>query len=173
MRFVIFFMVLASCSGEPKEVLLNPQPKTLEVGESATFNLDPSQSSKFVTSGDMKISVESVNSEGVNFAAKVRIDTKFGPQNVEIKQAVSTEVTTKEFLVGLRSYLEYVGDGYKLRYVGMNDDGCDQVMVYDIEKYKGVVITPTFCVSARTVPMIVVEVDMYGVPVNLVFLQGS
>lgn len=173
MRFAIFFMVLASCSGGPKEVLLDPQPKTLEVGESATFVLDPSQSSKFVTNGDMTISVESVTDEAVTFAAKVRLDTKFGPQNVDITQAVSPEVLTKEFLVSLRSYLDYVGDGYKLKYQGMNDDGCDQIKVYDIEKYKGVVITPTICLSAKTVPVITVEVDMYGVPVKLVFLQGS
>lgn len=173
MRFLLCAMLLiASCSGE-KEVVVNPQPKSLEVGENADFVLNAAESSQFVTSGKMNVRLDSIDDREATFIAKVNLETKFGPQNVEITQAVGQEILSLDFLVELRSNVEYVGEGYKIRYLSISREGCDVVRIYEMEKYKGVVLEATLCVSSQKVPSLKVQVDMYGVPVNLVFVQAS
>lgn len=171
MRYILIAFLLSSCGVEKKEILLNPQPKTLEIGESAEFSLDPSESSKFVTGGDMRVVLESMTDAEAIFKASANVDTKFGPQKTEINQGVSPDILNLGFLVDLRETKTYQAQDFKIDHLGFTDQACDKLKIYDMEKYKGVVVSPVICVASRQVPVVQVDVDMYGIPVKLIFKQ--
>ena len=162
--------LISSCSGE-KEILINPQPKTLEEGTTVNFLLDSEKSSKFVSSGEMEVKLLELAEDSGTFKASVSLDTKFGPQNVEITQKVSSDLLTLDFLGKLRAELNYENAEFKMKYVTMTLDACDVFKIYEMTQYKGVEIEATLCIGSGKVPSVKVGVDMYGIPVSLFFVQ--
>lgn len=172
MRALLLVLLIASCSGE-RQIIVNPEPKTLEEGASAGFVLDSEKSSKFVTAGELEITLVELTDETATFKALVDLDTKFGPQKVEIEQKVGADILSLEFLGKLRAEMDYEGDGFKLRYQTMTLEACDVFKIYEMKQYKGVEIEATLCVSSGKIPNIKVNVDMYGIPVTLVMVQST
>lgn len=174
LRFLVgSLFLLTACGSEPSKLLLEPTPKQLEVGTSAHYVLDPQQSTQIVTSGDLNIDISERTETLTTFTAKADVQTKFGPQKVELTQAVANDVLTVDFLADLRDKKTFVGNGYSLRYESMTREGCDEVSVSDITQYPGVTLKPTICVASAQAPRLMVFVDLYGLPIRMAFKQAN
>lgn len=162
-------LMVTACGSEPRERLLAPTPKTLEVGEAATYLLDPGASSQVVTGGDLEITVVEKTDVMTTLVAKADVQTKFGPQKVVLKQAVANDVLSLDFLASLRDTKTFVGNGYTLRHTGLTREGCDELGLAEIAEYPNVALNLTLCAASRQAPLITVLVDLYGLPIRMVF----
>ena len=174
LRFLVTVLFLSSaCGSGHRERLLEPTSKRIEVGTSAEYVLDPENSSQIVTSGDLTITVSERSETLTTFVAKADVQTKFGPQKVELTQAVANDVLTLDFLVSLRETKSFVGAGYSVRYEGLTREGCDDISVFDITQYAGVTLRPTLCIASAQAPRLMVFVDLYGLPIRMAFKQAN
>ena len=174
LRFLVTVLfLLNACGPGPRELLLEPTPKRIEVGTSVAYVLDPQESSQIVTSGGLTISVLERTETITTFVAKADVQTKFGPQTVELTQAMANDVLSLEFLVSLREAKSFVGAGYSVRYEGLTREGCDQIAVFDITQHPGVTLNPTVCVASAQAPRLMVFVDLYGLPIRMAFKQAN
>lgn len=174
LRFLVAVLFLSSaCGPGPRELLLEPTPKRIEVGTSAEYVLDAQDSSQIVTSGRLILTVSERSETLTTFVAKAEVETKFGPQKVELTQAVANDVLTLDFLVSLRETKSFVGAGYSVRYEGLTREGCDEISVFDITQYPGVTLKPTLCIASAQAPWLMVFVDLYGLPIRMAFKQAN
>lgn len=174
LRFLVGALFLSNaCGSGPRELLLEPSPKRIEVGTSASYVLDPAESTAVVTGGRLTVAVVG-RAEGLTtFAVDGAVETKFGPQKVNLSQAVADDVLTLDFLAKIRGEKTFVGNGYSLRYESLTREGCDELTVFDITQYPGVTLRPTICAASQQAPKLMVYFELYGLPIRMAFKQAN
>lgn len=166
---VALYVLAAGCGDMTKERLIEPAPKTLQVGESVAFALDPGQSSDILRSGDLQLKVVSITATETTIEAKAKLETLLGPQKVNITQALENEILSTAFLASLRSGTPYRAKHLTVTHTGMTELGCDSLRLSDIDGQPNATIEPTVCAASRTIPLIVVRIG----EIRAVFKQAN
>lgn len=156
MRQVAVLLGLLMSCGQPKvrEVLVREKPKTLEVGESAHFILDTARSSNLLSSGTLDISVTTDNGDTLTFEGRARVQSVIGEKVYDVRGDVEKVALTPEYLKELRTSKGDELANTSVSYVGMTDEGCDTVKLSNIRGYPDLILEPTICLAARTVPSV-------------------
>lgn len=171
MRQVAVLLGLLMSCGSPKvrEVLVREKPKTLEVGESAHFILDTSKSSNLLSSGTLDISVTTDNGDTLTFEGRARVQSVIGEKIYDVRGDVEKVALTPQFLSELRVSRVSTLRNTTVTYVSLSDEGCDTVSLSEIRGYPDLTLTPTVCLSARTVPSVAVTARQGKLTVDAYF----
>lgn len=148
---------------------ITPEPKRLEVGQSAYFVLDASASSNLLKSGDLTMTVVAIDDEKTTIDGFAKVQTIIGAKDFKLVNAIENELLTVDFLDELRTKKTHQAKNTKIAYVGMTKAGCDVVTLSEIKGSDGLTLTPTLCVSSSTIPQVEIKADASGTIVNAVF----
>jgi len=169
-QVALFTGLLVSC-GSPKvhEVLVKEKPKTLQVGESAHFILDPAKSSNLVSSGTLDISVSTDNGDYLTFEGVAKVATAIGDKGYTVVGDVEKSALTLDYLKVLRVSRGDQLRNTKVTYVGQTDEGCDTLLLSEIRGYPDLTLSPTLCMASQTVPSVTVTVKQGRLTVEAYF----
>lgn len=166
-------LLLALCClfacGRDSKVLVRPVAKTLEIGESAHFILDRSQSSRIIQDGYFDISISDKNQEVTTVKLSAKLLTAFGPQSIDMSQLIENDILTPEFMSVLRDLKTHRAKEFSVAHNGINPIGCDKITVKDIKGQDGTVIEALVCLASSTLPEIKVDYD----GIKAAFLQEN
>lgn len=169
-QVIVIAALISSCSSEPKvRIVREPQPKVFEVGERAHFSFDPSQSSKLIQSGHLTIEVTGKNERMTAFSGMANVETVIGAKEFAVAGEVENSALTLDYLKTLRVSKADTLANASVSYVGMSDEGCDTLTLTGIRGYPDLSLSPTVCVSSRSVPRVKVGVRQKGLSIDAVF----
>ena len=171
-RLLAVLGLLVGCGNDIDVRFVTPEPKHLEVGETASFVLDPSESSQVIKSGTMTLTIDAITEAETTVRGVAHVQTIIGPKDFTIVNGVENEILTLDFLESLREVKTHQARNAKLTYVGLTKEACDTVSLSEIKGSDGLTIVPTICVSSRTIPQVGVKFDAGGTSINATFKAG-
>lgn len=166
---LLLIALLAGCGNHVDVRIVQPTPKTLQVGEKIHFVLDPAESSQLIKSGSLDLEVAEITDTRTTIKGVALVDSIFGPKNRDIIKDVPNEILTLDFLEKLRKEKHYEGPDLSVDYKALTIQACDELVISDITGYVGVTLEPRLCVASRTIPVTRVILEFSGVPVTATF----
>lgn len=154
-------------------VIVDPKPKTLEVGMRANYVLDPKLSSDLVKSGSMKAEITDVDLQFTHVYGKAIVQTVIGQKDFEMTNAIENELLTAQFMAELRGKKSHRASEFFVEYIELTPEGCDVVRLTQIKGIDDAVLEPTICIAARKIPILKVTVKTNGMTVPVTFKAVS
>lgn len=169
--FPFFIMVVAACGRLEKREAprVNPGEQQLKVGFESLYLLDPSQSDSILKSSTVTWKVVTVEAQSTTFSLRGKVNTAFGPQQIEIVRAVPNEVLNISFVDQLRSIKTFKGADFWLDYLSKTGS-CDLIKIHNIKDYDWIKINATFCQDKKNVPKIQAEFKFFGQKMRATYL---
>jgi len=166
-------MLFISC-GSPKvrEVLVREEPVRIRPGERTDYALDPNESSRVMSRGQLVIEVTEVTEDHVSLKGVAEVDTIVGKKTFEVVGELEQEILTPKWLGEFRrAGAPYQARNALITYKGMTDEGCDIINLDKITGYQDLALEPTVCVAANTVPTVLVLARQNGAEFRAFFRQ--
>jgi len=181
--FILLFLTACGQGTEDSEfipikigkdiVIVDPKPKTLDVGMRADYILDPKLSSDLVKSGSMKATITDIDEQFTYVYGKAIVQTVIGPKDFEMTNAIENELLTAQFMAELRGKKSHRASEFFVEYIELTPEGCDVVRLTQIKGMDDAVLEPTICIAARKIPILKVTVKTNGVTVPVTFKAVS
>jgi len=150
-------------------VIVDPKPKTLEVGTKADYVLDPKLSSDLVKSGSMKAEITAKNDKFTSVYGKAVVQTVIGQKDFEMTNNIENEILSAQFMAELRGKKSHKASEFFVEYIELTPEGCDVVRLTQVKGMDGSILEPTICVAARKIPILKVTVKTNGMTVPVTF----
>jgi hypothetical protein len=173
LRLLAVLGLLVGCGNDIDVRFVTPEPKHLEVGESASFVLDPSQSSSVIKSGTMVMTIDAITEEETVVRGVAHVQTIIGPKEFTMVNGIENELLTLEFLEKLRDEKTHQAKNALMTYSGLTREGCDIVALSNIKGSDNLTLIPTLCVSSRTMPQVAIKFNAGGTEIDAVFKAGK
>jgi hypothetical protein len=171
-------VLLSACGGEDEilpiktgkdVVIVDPKPKTLEVGMRAKYVLDPKRSSDLVKSGYMNVEVTGKDEKFTYLKGNAVVQTVVGEKDFEMTNGIENEILTVQFMADLRTKKKHQATEFLVEYQELTPEGCDRVKLTNIKGMDDAVLEPAICIASRQVPELRVTVRTSGMTVPVTF----
>lgn len=138
-------------------------------GQEFKYQSNPARTSFVIRNSTAKATVGEITDTSTTFSLDVFVKPILGGgQTQTISEIFPSEIMSVEFLIGLRTSIDYtLPDGVKVHHLGISDDQCDLLRVDNIPdttQTRNLVVFPKACVEGQvvSVPQIDLTVVFHG-----------
>lgn len=168
--FLILLIFVVSCGIEKRQKPdVDPTANILKVGYEAEYLLDPTQSSKVISSGRLVALITDRTDSEIKFQMKGSVKTDFGSKPIDMMSSIPLALLNEEFLIKLRLEKTFDTPAFKLRYQKQVEK-CDLIRTIDIKGYEWVQIDGLFCSETKNVIKMTANFSFIGQNIKALFL---